>query len=91
MKEEFLNIVEVKVSHRTMILKLGFEGLMLNVVYWCVCVPQVVCQFEEKEEFGSKLHEVVKSVPLKENVVIGGDFSGHVGEGNRSDHEVLGR
>lgn len=30
-------------------------------------------------------------VPLKENVVIGGDFSGHVGEGNRSDHEVLGR
>lgn len=57
----------------------------------CVCVPQVECQFEEKEEFGSKMHEVVKSVPLKENVVIGGDFSGHVGEGNRSDHEVLGR
>lgn len=56
-----------------------------------MCVPQVGCQFEEKEEFGSKLHEVVKSVPLKENVVIGGDFSGHVGEGNRSDHEVLGR
>lgn len=28
LKEEFLNIVEVKVSHRTMILKLGIEGLM---------------------------------------------------------------
>ena len=46
---------------------------------------------EEKEEFWSELDEVVNRVPKEERMVIGVDFDGHVGEGNRGDEEVKGR
>ncbi|KAI5087280.1 gastrula zinc finger protein XlCGF28.1-like [Silurus meridionalis] len=43
----------------------------------------------EKEKFWSELDEVVEGVPKKERLVIGADFNGHVGEGNRVDEEVM--
>ncbi|KAK3552787.1 hypothetical protein QTP86_022599 [Hemibagrus guttatus] len=89
LKEEFVrNVLEVKrVSDRVMSLKLEIEGVMLNVVSGYA--PRVDCELEEKERFWSELDEVMESIPTGERVVIGADFNGHVGEGNRGDEEVM--
>ncbi|KAK3532234.1 hypothetical protein QTP86_009512 [Hemibagrus guttatus] len=79
LKEEFVRNV----------LKLEIEGVMLNVVSGYAL--QVGCELQEKERFWSELDEVMESIPTGERVVIGADFNGHVGEGNRGDEQVMGK
>ncbi|KAI5102778.1 hypothetical protein C0J45_8130 [Silurus meridionalis] len=88
LKEEYSkSVVEVKkVSDRVMIVKVKVEGMMINVI--SAHAPQVGCEMEEKERFWSELDEVVDG---KERLVIGADFDGNVGKGNRGDEEVMGR
>ncbi|KAI5104291.1 hypothetical protein C0J45_5917 [Silurus meridionalis] len=91
LKEEYSkSVVEVKrVSDRVMHVKLEVEGVMINVI--SAYAPQVGCEMKEKEKFRSELDEVVEGVPSNERLVIGADFNGHVGKGNKSDEEVMGR
>ncbi|KAI5106050.1 hypothetical protein C0J45_3747 [Silurus meridionalis] len=89
LKEEYSkSVVEVKrVSDRVMNMKLGVKGVMINVI--SDYVPQVGCEMEEKVRFWSELDGVVDGVPKNERLVIGADFNGHVGEGNRGDEDVM--
>ncbi len=75
LKEEYVkSVLEVKrVSDRMMSVKLEIEGVMINVI--STYAPQVGCEMEEKEDFWSKLDEVLVRVPTEERVVIGADFN----------------
>ncbi|KAI5609143.1 hypothetical protein C0J50_6145, partial [Silurus asotus] len=70
------------------ILKEEYSKSVVEVKYIHVIsayAPQVGCEMEEKDKFWSELDEVVEGEPRKERLVIGADFNGHVGEGNRGD------
>ena len=70
-------------------MKLYIEGVMMTVI--SAYVPQVGWLREEKDTFWTDLDEVMESIPKEERLVIGADFNGHVGEGNRGDANVMVR
>ena len=65
------------------------DGVLLNVI--SAYAPQVGCIREEKETFWLELDETVKKIPRNDRIVMGADLNGHVGEGNNSDEECMGR
>ena len=91
LKEGYIGrVLEVKrVSGRIMYVTLDIEGVMMTVI--SAYVPQVGCLVEEKDKFRPDRDEVVESIPKEERVVIGIEYIGHVGEGNRGVENVMGR
>ena len=91
LSEEYIGrVLEVKrMSDRMMYMKLDIDGVMMTVI--SAYAPQVGCLMEEKDNFWTDLDEVLESIPKEERVVIGADFNGHVGEGNRGNDNIMGR
>lgn len=43
----------------------------------------------KRKKIPCELDELTESIPKGERVTFGGDFNGHVGEGNRGDEEIM--
>ena len=84
------SVLEVKrMSDRLMAIKLEVNGSILNIV--SAYAPQVNKSMEEKNDLCEDLDGLIESVSKEERIVLGTDLSGHVGEGNIGDEEIMGR
>ncbi|XP_013783062.1 uncharacterized protein LOC106467275 [Limulus polyphemus] len=76
MKEK---MVEVKrLSDRVMVVKLGTECGMLNVI--CAYALQMRCSYKEKEEFREVLDKAMQSIHREELVAMKINLNGHIGQ-----------
>ena len=78
-----------RVTDRIICSKMELEGVMLNVI--SAYALQVGCICEKKEAFWLDLDETVEKISKDERIVVKADLNGHVGEGNNSNEECLGR
>lgn len=83
------NVIKVRrVNERTLLIKLAIGKKMINIV--SAYAPQVGRCTEEKDRFWWELTELVTSVNKGEELVIGGDLNGHVGNSKDGYDEVHG-
>ena len=71
---------------RLMYMKLDIEVMTAVVSAYA---PQVGSTMEEKDKFWTDLDQALENIYKEERVVIGADFNGHVGVGNRGDEDVM--
>ena len=82
-------IVEVKrVNERLMAVKMAWGRKLVNIV--SAYAPQMGRPAEEKDKFWWDLMEVVANMEKGEEVIIGGDLNGHVGEHAEGYEEAHG-
>ena len=60
-----------------MLVKLVVRGNIVNVI--SAYAPQVGLDDQTKRDFWEQMDEILQEIPIGENLVIGGDFNGHVG------------
>ena len=60
-----------------MLVKLVIEGNIVNII--SAYAPQVGLDDQTKRDFLEQMDEILQEIPVGENLVIGGDFNGHVG------------
>lgn len=65
-------------SDRIIVVKVILESLVLNVI--SVYAPQSGCEDVVKEKFWEDFDAVMMNIPDNEEVCMGGDFNGHVGQ-----------
>jgi hypothetical protein len=80
LSEKWKNMVNDvrRINDRLMIVKIGVEGEMLNVV--SAYAPQMGCAQEEKDSFWKSFDSAMQGIEREEKVVIGGDLNGRVGK-----------
>lgn len=82
-------VTDVKrVNDRIIVVKLVWENLIMNII--SVYVPQAGCKDEMKGKFWQDFDTVMIGIPGNEEILIGGDFNGHVGTGNEDYERVHG-
>lgn len=82
-------VTEVKrMNDRLIIVKVMVQNILLNVM--SIYAPQTGCDDKEKERFWMDFDRVVMDVPECEEILIGGDFNGHVGRENVSYERIHG-
>ena len=64
-------------SDRIMSVKLGLGATVVNVV--CGYAPQTGCTEEEKDKFWEEMDQELRTIPMRERVILGGDLNGHLG------------
>ncbi|CAL5375401.1 unnamed protein product [Camellia sinensis] len=62
---------------RIMLVKLVIGGNIVNII--SAYAPQVGLDDQTKKDFWEQMDEILQEIPVGENLVIGGDFNGHVG------------
>ncbi|XP_061339559.1 uncharacterized protein LOC133286188 [Gastrolobium bilobum] len=74
-------VVDIKrKGDRFILIKLVVGDLILNIL--SVYAPQVGLQSIDKSQFWEDLEEVLRGIPRKENIFLGGDLNGHVVKSN---------
>ncbi|KAJ8709706.1 hypothetical protein PYW08_009710 [Mythimna loreyi] len=72
------SVMEVhRMNDRIIVVKVMLENVMLNVV--SVYAPQVGCNETVKEKFWEDFDTALMNIPVHEELIVGGDFNGHVG------------
>jgi len=83
------NIIGVdKTSDRLMSLKIVIEDRVWNIV--SAYAPQVGCEQREKDDFWLSYNAMLAEIPNSENIFVGADLNGHVGQSNLGFEEVHG-
>ena len=75
-------------SNRMIIVKLGYEGRVINVI--SVYAPQVNRSRADKEKFWIEFEEEMRKIPKEDMIWIGGDLNGHIGKENTGYEEAHG-
>ncbi|XP_048483178.1 craniofacial development protein 2-like [Plutella xylostella] len=83
------NIIEInRVSDRIIYIRILLGDLALTIM--SVYAPQAGCDERIKEKFWEEFDTTLMNVPSDDQLVIGGDFNGHVGKYNHDYERVHG-
>ena len=73
---------------RILLIKLILSDETINVI--SVYAPQIGLDDTSKQQFWEDLDIVMQGIPTEENIFIGGDFNGHVGNSRSGFENVHG-
>ena len=78
----------IRHNDRVMSVKAAIHGDIINII--SAYAPQAGCTLEEKANFIEDLEALIRPIPNTEQIVIGADMNGHVGEDCGGYEEVHG-